>query len=124
MVWLQLIITRADVADSDNNWQAKYMEIAVADAFYKLEKISIHEGLLDDKVKAKNTTIFSGNTAAFEELQLQYEKLKSKFSENINFVANRRAIGETLSKNDLEIESVYKLMLDSINDFISVFSAD
>lgn len=118
------IITRADVADSDASWQIKYMEIAVADAFYKLEKATIHAGLLDEKVKAKNTLIFGGNEDVFEALKAQYNKLKTRFSEIISVVANKKAMGDTLSKTDIEIDFVYKLMLASIDEYISVFSAE
>ena len=74
-------------------------------------------------LKLKNL-IFGGNEDVFEELKAQYNKLKTRFSEIIGVVANKKAMGDTLSKTDIEIDFVYKLMLASIDEYISVFSAE
>jgi len=118
------IVSKIDIlTDMNNSVFAKYMEIAVCNRFYELEKADAHLVLLNNRKNTINLTVFD-NPAVFDTIKLNYAKYSEKASQIVESFNNKVLSGNTLTNQELEIKEFYEQMLKDVSDIMSAFSAD
>ena len=117
------ITNRAEVNNSDNAWQSKYMEMAVCEKFPELEKYAAHQPLLEKKVEAINEKIYNGSMETFTEIKTIYNNIVKKSEGYLMAIDEKRNNGDILNFTEESIEWFYKYFVQCLGEFIEVFSA-
>lgn len=117
------ITNRAEVNNSENPWQSKYMEMAVCEKFPELEKYAAHQPLLEKKVEAMNEKIYNGSMETFTEIKTIYTNLVKKSEGYLMAIDEKRNNGDILNFTEESIEWFYKYFVQCLGEFIEVFTA-
>lgn len=118
------IISKLEVATSNDLAAYKdYMELAVCQAFYKLEKAREHMKLLEDRKNALNKSVYT-NPADYDMLQENFNKYAEKANQVVQNFKDRLSMGYTLTNEEQEIMEFYAQMEKDMRDIFSVFSAE
>lgn len=118
------IISKLEIASSATMSMYKdYMEKAVCEAFYNLDKAREHVILLEDRKNLVNKNIYN-NPSDYDMLQANYAKYSERAQQIVDTFKCKVSMGDTLTNEEIEIMEFYQQMLKDMGDIISVFSAD
>ncbi len=115
------IISKLEVSTGAMSAMLPYMEMVVADTFFKLEKSTEHMILLKERVQAINMAILSGNY----DMSLLKDRY-AKFEESANSILvkfkAKLAMGDKLNATEQEVKAFYEQMLVDMAAVISTLS--
>lgn len=118
------IIARLQVTVSSDLAQfAPYMEFVVCRKFFELEQAEGHRVLLKNKVNALNLSIFD-SPAVLDTMKQNAQKYTAKAQKVIDMMTMKQANGESLTNEEVDLQSFYQQMLKDVTEVMMAVSAD
>ncbi len=108
--------------NSNTAWMVEYMEMAVYDAFPKVESFADHKVLLDERVRNIQRAIAEGDEAAYRKLTAKFEEMKTRCEGVVNAVENRRLNGNILTVQEESRKEFYADICKSAAELMKLFA--